>query len=72
MYFNSGNAFQTKVSILGQMYLPSFTKKSFFCSQNLNEKLINIFIYNLKELIIVHAADYLNLMVNLLTEFSAT
>lgn len=52
------------------MYLPSFTKKSFFCSQNLNEKLV--FIYKLKERMMVHAADYLNLMINLLAEFSAT
>lgn len=78
MYFNSGNAFQISIDhgsnmMWRQMYLPSFKKKSFlFCSQNLNDRLFNIFIDYPIELMIIHASDYLNLMIDLLAEFSAT
>lgn len=59
MYFNSGNAFQISIDhgsniMWRQMYLPSFKKKSFlFCSQNLNDRLFNIFIDYPKELLII-------------------
>lgn len=78
MYFNSDNAFQISIDhgsniMRRQMYLPSFKKKSFlFCSQNLNDRLFNIFIDYPIEIMIIHASDYLNLMIDLLAEFSAT
>lgn len=78
MYFNSDNAFQISIDhgsniMRRQMYLPSFKKKSFlFCSQNLNDRLFNIFIDYPIEVMIIHASDYLNLMIDLLADFSAT